>query len=239
MAALAADAARLSRACRPSHVAAVRRAGLLHDVGLHGVPATILDKPGPLTTTEWERMRLSSYYTERVLARPAALARLGAIAALAHERLDGSGYHRGLSGAAIPATARILAAADTYRAMTEPRPHRPAHSAKAAARRCAPRSGPGGSAADAADAVLAAAGAARSTADAGPAGLTPREVEVLRLIARGASNRPGRRDTGHHFQDRREPHRADLREDRRVDPIGGDAVRTAARPARQLEPLDS
>ena len=89
-----------------AEIVAVRRAGLLHDVGLHGVPATILDKPSALTATESERMRMHAYYTERVLARPAALARLGAIAALTHERLDGSGYHRGLSGAALPVPAR-------------------------------------------------------------------------------------------------------------------------------------
>ncbi|WP_223165826.1 HD-GYP domain-containing protein, partial [Lentzea indica] len=74
-------------------VVATRRAGLLHDIGLHGVPVTILDREGPLSATEWERVRLSSYYTERVLARPAALAKPGAIAAAAHERMDGSGYH--------------------------------------------------------------------------------------------------------------------------------------------------
>src|SRR5262249_55924368 len=70
VAALAADAASLA-GMPTDYVTAVRRAGLLHDIGLHGIAATILDKPGPLTATEWERMRLSSYYTERVLARPA------------------------------------------------------------------------------------------------------------------------------------------------------------------------
>jgi hypothetical protein len=64
---------------------------------MHGVPATILDKPGPLSGSEYERMRMYSYYTERTWARPAALARIGAIAALGTERLDGSGCHRGLS----------------------------------------------------------------------------------------------------------------------------------------------
>jgi HD-GYP domain-containing protein (c-di-GMP phosphodiesterase class II) len=72
----------------------LRRAALVHDVGLHGVPASILDKPGPLTSAETERIRLASYWTARVLARPPALARIGAIASLANERLDGSGYHR-------------------------------------------------------------------------------------------------------------------------------------------------
>ncbi|MGH9180087.1 MAG: HD-GYP domain-containing protein, partial [Acidimicrobiales bacterium] len=72
----------------------MRRAALLHDIGLHGVPATILDKPGPLSTSEPERLRMHSYYTERMLSRPGGLARLGAVASLTHERCDGSGYHR-------------------------------------------------------------------------------------------------------------------------------------------------
>ncbi|MDA8435299.1 MAG: LuxR C-terminal-related transcriptional regulator [Actinomycetales bacterium] len=177
-------------------VVAVRRAGLLHDVGLHGVPATILDKPGPLTATESERMRMQAYYTERVLARPPALARLGAIAALAHERLDGSGYHRGLSGAALSAPARILAVACAYRAMTEPRAHRPALPAQRAADALRADVRAGRLAPFALDAVLAAAGGTRPRRSVGPAGLTPREVEVLVLIARGASTRQVARDLG-------------------------------------------
>ena len=66
------------------------------------------------------------YFTERVLARPGLLARLGALAALHHERLDGSGYYRGMKASLLSPAARILAAADVYHAMTEPRPHRPA-----------------------------------------------------------------------------------------------------------------
>lgn len=177
-------------------VDAVRRAGLVHDIGLHGVPATILDKAGPLTARESERMRVHAYYTERVLGRPAALARIGTIAALTHERLDGSGYHRGLGGAALPATARILAAADAFRAMTEPRPYRPAMSAGAATATLAGEVRAGRLAAEAVDAVLAAGGDVRPRRRTGPAGLTPREVEVLALIARGASTRQVARRLG-------------------------------------------
>jgi HD-GYP domain-containing protein (c-di-GMP phosphodiesterase class II) len=170
-------------------IVTLRRAALVHDVGMHGVPASILGKPGPLTGAEAERMRLASYWTARVLARPPALARIGAVASLASERLDGSGYHRGLSGAAIPAAGRILAAADACRAMTEPRPYRPALSLKQAASELRREARSGRLAADAVDAVLAAAGQHQSKRRAGPAGLTPREVEVLTLIARGASTR--------------------------------------------------
>jgi HD-GYP domain-containing protein (c-di-GMP phosphodiesterase class II) len=173
----------------PADVTAVRRAALLHDIGMHGVPSNILDKPTPLSTSEAERLRMHPYYTERMLARPEALARLGAIASLASERCDGSGYHRGLAGPAIPVTGRVLAAACAFQAMTEPRAHRPARTAKQAADELrnevrASRFDP-----TAADAVLAAAGQQRGKRRTGPAGLTPREIEVLALIARGASTR--------------------------------------------------
>jgi HD-GYP domain-containing protein (c-di-GMP phosphodiesterase class II) len=182
---LAAEAAR-AMGLPPADVATTRRAGSVHDIGLHGVPVTILDKAAPLSRTEWERVRLSSYYTERVLARPASLARIGAIAALAHERMDGSGYHRGLTGSAVPISGRILAASCAYRAMVEPRAHRPAMAAKQAAATLRAEVRAGRMDADAVDAVLAAAGAGRSKRVSGPAGLTPREVEVLILISRGA-----------------------------------------------------
>jgi HD-GYP domain-containing protein (c-di-GMP phosphodiesterase class II) len=188
VAGLAAAAARLCGLPEPE-IVTLRRAALVHDIGMHGVSASILDKPGPLSGAELERMRLYSYWTERVLARPPALARIGAIASLASERLDGSGYHRGLSGAAIPVSGRILAAADACRAMTEPRPYRPALSARQAADELRREARSGRLAADAVDAVLAAAGQQPARRPAGPAGLTPREIEVLTLIARGASTR--------------------------------------------------
>jgi len=115
---------------------------------------------------------------------------------MVNERIDGSGYHRGLSGPAIPAAGRILAAADAYQAMTEPRPHRPALSARAAADALRAEVRGGRQAADAVDAVLAAAGQRKGKRRGGPAGLTAREVEVLVLIARGASSRQVARALG-------------------------------------------
>lgn len=170
-------------------VAALRRAALLHDMGLHGIPSTILDKEGPLSNSEAERMRMHTYYTERMLAQPPALARIGAIASLAQERCDGSGHHRGLSGSAIPVTGRLLAAGCAYRTMIEPRAHRPAMTSNQAAAGLHVEVRAGRLDADAVDAVLAAAGQGRSKRRSGPAGLTPREIEVLQLIARGASTR--------------------------------------------------
>ena len=100
----------------------VRRAGLVHDLGRLGVPNTIWDKPGPLGHAETERVRLHPYLTERMLACSPVLAPLAAIAVQHHERLDGSGYPRGLSGGALSPEGRVLAAADFYRSRTEPRP---------------------------------------------------------------------------------------------------------------------
>ena len=171
-----------------ANVIAVRRAGLLHDLGRAGVPNTIWDKPGPLTASEWERARMHAYYADRMLRRPEALAQLGAIASTDHERLDGSGYHRSLPAGAIPALGRILAAADAYHAMGEPRPHRPALSPVDAASQLRAEARAGALDAAAVDAVLAAAGH-RHARPSAVAGLTPRELEVLVLVARGASTR--------------------------------------------------
>jgi HD-GYP domain-containing protein (c-di-GMP phosphodiesterase class II) len=132
-------------------------------------------------------VRLHPYLTERMLASSAGLAPLGAIAVQHHERLDGSGYPRGLTGGAMTAAGRVLATADAYHAMTEPRPYRPALTAPEAATEL--RAGVGRSQFDAesADAVLRAAGHAIKRRRNLPAGLTPREVEVLRLLVRGLS----------------------------------------------------
>jgi HD-GYP domain-containing protein (c-di-GMP phosphodiesterase class II) len=168
----------------------IRRAGLLHDVGRVSVSAGIWGKPGPLSEREWERVRLHTYYTERVLARPAALSRLGALAAAHHERLDGSGYHRGVSAGALSPGARILAAADVYHALIEPRPHRPAYAAEAAAGELQREARVGRLDGEAVNAVLAAAGhSVRHTRRELVAGLSERELEVLRLIARGNSKK--------------------------------------------------
>jgi HD-GYP domain-containing protein (c-di-GMP phosphodiesterase class II) len=167
----------------------LRRAGLIHDLGRLGVSNAILDKAGPLGLGEWERIRLHPHVTERMLHQSDALAPLGAIAAQHRERLDGSGYPRGLAGAAISRPARILGAADAYQAMREPRPYRPPLSAGAAAAELRAGVGRGLYDADAVEAVLGAAGHQVPRRREGPAGLTQREVEVLRLLTRGLSNK--------------------------------------------------
>jgi len=213
----------------------LRRAGLVHDIGMHGVPATILDKPGPLHGAERERMRMSAYYTGRTLARPPALARIGAVASLASERLDGSGYHRGLSGAAIPVAGRILAAADAFHAMIEPRPYRAALTTEQASAELRAAVRRGQLAADAVHGVLTAAGQRPGKRRSGLAGLTPRDVEVLPGRPRRL-HPAGRPSIGHHREDHRNPHRTDLRQDRRVVPLHRHVVRAAARAAGHPEP---
>jgi HD-GYP domain-containing protein (c-di-GMP phosphodiesterase class II) len=172
-----------------AEIRTLRRAGLVHDLGRLGVSNSIWDKPGPLGPGEWERVRLHPHITERMLRQSETLLPLGAIAAAHRERLDGSGYPRGLAGPAISRSARILAAADAYQAMREPRPYREPRSAQEAASELRAEVKAGRLDAEAVTAVLGAAGHRVLRRREGPAGLTPREVEVLRLVARGLSNK--------------------------------------------------
>jgi response regulator RpfG family c-di-GMP phosphodiesterase/DNA-binding CsgD family transcriptional regulator len=169
---------------------ALRLAGLVHDLGRVGVPNGVWDHPGDLTVEGWEKVRLHPYLTERILGRSARLAGLGRLASCHHERADGSGYHRGAEGVALSRPERLLAAADVYHALTEARPHRPAWSPDDACAQLRRAARTGSFASPDVEAVLEAAG---HTPDGdvreAPAGLTEREVEVLRLIARGRSNR--------------------------------------------------
>ena len=129
------------------------------------------------------------YFTERMLQSSPALDPLGRIAVQVREHLDGSGYPRGLSGASITTAARVLAAADVYQAMLEPRPHRPARPPDEAADELGAEARAGRLDGEAVQAVLGVAGHRPARRIEGPAGLTRREIEVLRLIARGASKK--------------------------------------------------
>jgi HD-GYP domain-containing protein (c-di-GMP phosphodiesterase class II) len=176
-------------------VTAIRRAGLVHDLGRVAVHPRVWQKPGPLSADEWEQVRLHPYHTERVLSRSAFLAALAPIAGVHHERLDGSGYHRGCVGAALPMPARVLAAADAYHAMTEPRPRRQALAPEQAAKTLSQEASPGRLDPDAVAAVCEAAGQ-RVPRLARPAGLTEREAEVVGMLARGLQTKQVARALG-------------------------------------------
>jgi HD-GYP domain-containing protein (c-di-GMP phosphodiesterase class II) len=168
----------------------LRIAGWLHDLGRIAVPNSVWDKRGPLNAAEWEQVRLHGYHTERLLARSPLLAPLAEVAGAVHERADGSGYPKALRSTQIESAARVLGACDVYAALCEDRPHRPAVSAEVAARTLMAEADAGRLDLAAVRCVLEAAGHAR-TARAGrwPAGLSDREVEVLRLVSRGGTNK--------------------------------------------------
>jgi HD-GYP domain-containing protein (c-di-GMP phosphodiesterase class II) len=184
----------------------LRRGALVHDLGRVAVPVRIWQKAAPLTPDDWEQVRLHAYHAERVLTRSPFLAAVAPVASFHHERLDGSGYHRGTTAAALTVPARLLAAADAYHAMTEPRPHRAALPPERAAETLGREVGAGRLDPDAVTGVLAAAGQHVPRMER-PAGLTDREVEVIGLLARGLQTKQVARRLGisvktadHHVQ---------------------------------------
>jgi HD-GYP domain-containing protein (c-di-GMP phosphodiesterase class II) len=170
-------------------VTMLRRSALVARFGCLGVSNAIWDKTRPLSASEWEHIRLHPYLTERMLQHSPALAPLGRVAVQLRERLDGSGYPRRLSGASITRPGRLLAAADVYQAMLEPRPHRQALPPNDAAHELRAEARAGRLDGEAVEAVLGIAGHRMERRIERPGGLTRREIEVLCLIARGCSNR--------------------------------------------------
>jgi HD-GYP domain-containing protein (c-di-GMP phosphodiesterase class II) len=180
----------------------------LHDLGRLAVTNVIWEKRGPLTSAEWEQVRMHPYHSERILATSHTLERLARIVGMHHERLDGSGYHRAAAARDQPVTVRVLAAADAFQAMTSDRPHRARLEAEQAADELSRGARAGAYDAECVSAVLECAGQARPRAhDLRPAGLSEREVEVLRLVAAGFGNPEiasrlviSRRTAEHHVQ---------------------------------------
>jgi HD-GYP domain-containing protein (c-di-GMP phosphodiesterase class II) len=168
----------------------------VHGLGRLGVSNQIWEKKGQLSTAEWERLRMYPYLTGRILSRVGGLESVVSVATRHEERIDGSGFPRGLAGAELTAQDRLLAAAVAYHQLLEPRPQRPAldpggaaSQANAVAAVLREEARAGRLDADSVEAVLAAAGHRASRRKSGSAGLTNREVEVLRLVAQGRSNR--------------------------------------------------
>jgi HD-GYP domain-containing protein (c-di-GMP phosphodiesterase class II) len=157
--------------------------------GRLGISNAIWDKAGPLGPGEWERVRMQPYLTERILRLSPGLAVIGGVAGQIRERLDGSGYPRGLAGDDTSMATRLLVAADVYQALVEPRPHRPAFTRQAAATQLRDEVRAGRIDENAAEAVLAAAGHPGLNQPRTHVDLTSRETEVLRLVARGLSSK--------------------------------------------------
>jgi HD-GYP domain-containing protein (c-di-GMP phosphodiesterase class II) len=171
-------------------------AALVHDVGRVAVSNAIWDKPGPLSRGELDHVRTHAFHTDRVVASiGGSLGKAAAIASSAHERVDGSGYHRGLSGAGVARWSRLLAAADVAQALSEARPHRPARSADEARRTMRDLADRGALCPRAVGAVLESA-PARAARASYPAGLSEREVQVLRLVARGLTDKEVAQELG-------------------------------------------
>lgn len=185
---LAGDAA-LAAGLDADAAALTRRAGHVHDLGRIGVSNQIWSSPEALTAADFERVRLHPYFTVRILNQVPALRRVAEVAGNHHENLDGSGYPRALTGTALGLPDRILAAAVGYQSACEPRPYREQLTPQSAARRLHARVKAGALDPAAVEAVLHAAGHGDQRPKSRPDGLTPREVEVLCLVARGASNK--------------------------------------------------
>jgi HD-GYP domain-containing protein (c-di-GMP phosphodiesterase class II)/DNA-binding CsgD family transcriptional regulator len=178
-------------------VSTIRRAGFMHDLGLVAVPSFTLDKPqARLTQVEWERLRLHPYHAERILSRVPGLQPVVPLVAAHHERPDGRGYYRGLVGSQIPLGARIIAVADSFDELTHDAADRAALEPPSAVARLRAEAGTG-LCADALEALgrelsldgAAPAGTGKRGRQRWPAGLTDREVEIMRLLARGLSRR--------------------------------------------------
>lgn len=202
---LAHDAALVAGFDEPN-ATAIRRAGHLMDVGKVSVQPSVWAKEGSLSAHEWEQVRLHPYQTERILARSSLLASLAAMAGTHHERLDGSGYHRGIGASSLTRECRLLAAADAFRSKTEPRAYRPALSTEEAALVVSDKAAAGKLDAEMVAAVLEAAGLEPPEVE-WPAGLTEREAEVIGHLARGMQTKQVARALGisiktadHHIQ---------------------------------------
>ena len=168
-----------------TEAARVRIAGYLHDLGRVGVSSRIWDKPGPLSATERDQVgcirTTPSGYSPGYRTWPMS----AALAGQHHEHLDGTGYHRGAPAAQLPMPARVLAAADRYRSQLEPRPHPAATAADEAAAGSTPTPAPGVWTATPWLPSSARPDTRRGVRRQRPAGLTDRQVTVLRLVAPG------------------------------------------------------
>lgn len=177
----------------PEAIVDVRRAALTHDLGLVAVPSFVLDKPpGKRSRSEWEQLRLHPYHGERILSNVPALRRVAELVGAHHERVDGEGFPRGLTGRQIPVAAQVIAVSDRFDELTHDASDRTALSTEEALNVMERELG--GAFSYAVFEPLGQELGYRQRAPAAvrrewPRGLTDREVEVLQLAARGLSRR--------------------------------------------------
>lgn len=172
------------------------RAALIHGIGRAAVPNTVWERDGRLGAADWERIRLVPYWTARAGAQIPALRAEAALASHAYERQDGSGYFRSLDAGALNLPQRLLAAACAYAALCMPRPWRPAHAPNDAARLLGEQAARGVFDPAAVHAVVEAAGGSLPAAHGRKSLLSEREVDVLRRISLGESNKEAARVMG-------------------------------------------
>jgi HD-GYP domain-containing protein (c-di-GMP phosphodiesterase class II) len=175
-------------------VTTLRRAALVHDFGITAVPNSIWDKPGPLTRTEFDRVELHTMLTDQVLRRSPALNALTPLASTHHEKCDGSGYHKRVRADTGDPAACVLAATEIYVGLTTERADRPPFSDADAAAELRRLEAHGVIEPRASRAVLVAAGHGEPATRTrkrpqNPGGLSRREVDVLKLAARGLTTR--------------------------------------------------
>lgn len=171
----------------------MRRAALTHDLGLVAVPSFVLDKSqARLTRAEWEQLRLHPYHGERIIADVPALREAAELVGAHHERLDGQGFPHGLRERQVPIGAQIIAVSDRFDELTHDAAGRSALDREDALKAMGRETGSHFSA-GVFEPLARALGQARPPAPPArkewPCGLTDREVEVLRLAARGLSRR--------------------------------------------------
>jgi response regulator RpfG family c-di-GMP phosphodiesterase/DNA-binding CsgD family transcriptional regulator len=177
----------------------VQRAALLHGLGRVAVPNAVWNKPGPLSASDWERVRLSPYWTARAATQIKSLEREAEIAAFVYERLDGSGYFRAARHAATSLEHRILPVAATWLALRSERPWRPAQSEDAAIDHLHRQASLSRFDLRVVDALEGASGSesySGVSTESTPGVLSSREIDVLRCISRGHNNKAAARQLG-------------------------------------------
>ncbi|MGF6597451.1 HD-GYP domain-containing protein (c-di-GMP phosphodiesterase class II)/DNA-binding CsgD family transcriptional regulator [Paraburkholderia sp. GAS448] len=182
----------------PQTQARVYRAGLIHGIGRAAVPNAIWNSPNRLSASAWEKVRLVPYWTSRAGRQTGALEQAAELASCAYERLDGSGYFRGTAGQALTREARVLGASIAWVALRSPRPWRAALTAGDAAQALRKEADERRFDRDVVEALLASGPAPQTAPRYRPqaARLSAREIDVLRSISRGASNKEAARELG-------------------------------------------